>query len=570
MILRFSSKRGLFRVSVEPSDSVKRVIEKIQEFFGNSVPVKAIYLSKQPSKEKVPCTSFEGKTVGDAGFKHGDMYSVTVDEDVVQAAAPSTAKIETKNVERKDTISQNNTSAPTQVQQDDVDNELEKERGLIQRPRSVFCHHGDKGMCDYCSPLEAYDPKYLEEQKIKHLSFHAYLRKLNATTNKLNSSQSFIHPLEEPDYRVKKHCPSGHLPWPAGVCTKCQPSAITLTQQSFRMVDHVEFSSSQVINSFLDSWRQTGQQRIGYMYGRYQKYENVLLGIKAVVELIIDPAQVSESDGVTLQNPWDREAEVDKLAAACGLRRVGIIFTDLVDDGSGKGTVLCKRHAGSYFLSSLETYNSAYFQSQTPNPSKWSKSGHFGSKFVTCVLSGNEKGEIEVMAYQVSNTAVALLQADLIKPTVDPDRMMVCLEEPGRYVPDVMYSEVNEYGKAVSVNAKPAFPVSFLLVTLTHGFPENPRPMFKSTVSPLAANFDAGDETFRLRQLAKLFEPSALDNGSLSNFDVLLHIQQMGILDDTDMRVLASFASDPSHEHSAELNARPNWQTLLAILQSSL
>ncbi len=88
-------------------------------------------------------------------------------------------------------------------------------------------------MCEYCMPLQPYDVGYLEENKIKHMSFHAYLRQL-VDKGKIPSPHSpqFIAPLDIPNYSVITPCPAGtHGAYPLGICSKCQPSAITLQTQ---------------------------------------------------------------------------------------------------------------------------------------------------------------------------------------------------------------------------------------------------------------------------------------------------------------------------------------------------
>lgn len=47
----------------------------------------------------------------------------------------------------------------------------------------------------------------------------------------------------------------------------------------------------ETVDKFIQFWRETGQQRCGYLYGKYVKDPNIPLGIRAVVSAIYEPPQ---------------------------------------------------------------------------------------------------------------------------------------------------------------------------------------------------------------------------------------------------------------------------------------
>ena len=78
-----------------------------------------------------------------------------------------------------------------------------------------------------CAPLDLWDPRHLAsfDPPIKHLSFHCHLRKLTSGVDR----GKFLN-LEDLRCKIRSGC-LDHPPWPAGICTKCQPSAVTLSRQ---------------------------------------------------------------------------------------------------------------------------------------------------------------------------------------------------------------------------------------------------------------------------------------------------------------------------------------------------
>ena len=578
MILRFQSREGQFRLTVESNTEIPSIISDVLEKLPADTVASSVTISPKPhGADSRSIESLQGVTFGRLGLTHGTQVFLDFKQD---APISNGQSVPANRLNGKEVAAEENAPSvalpsgadtrgritnPWQtVVQSPLDDRLDALDGKIHRPKDAkMCRHGPKGMCDYCMPLEPYDKSYLAERKIKHLSYHSYLRKLNQGKNKYESGSSYMPPLSELYYRVRPDCPSGHAPFPKGICTKCQPSAITLQPQEFRMVDHVEFADAQIVDRFLDYWRRSGGQRVGYLYGRYEQYDEVPLGTKAVVEVIYEPPQVDEIDGATLTD-WDTEFSVGELASLCGMQRVGVIFTDLLrPDGDAPGTAVCKRHADSFFLSSLEVVFAARHQAQHPRPSKWSDTGAFGSNFVTCVVSGDEAGQIAISAYQATNSAVEMQRADLIESSAEPSVMLVrdsddadaandlATTASARYVPDVFYRRINEHGANVQENARPAFPVDYLLVTLTHGFPNPPRAVFapprfavenrqaigetqepRDLLAQLSAGGDAG---------VTLDSPAGM--AAVADFHLLGFVHAMGVL--SKVR-LSSFSFSPS------------------------
>ncbi|KAF7975749.1 hypothetical protein HWV62_8533 [Athelia sp. TMB] len=595
MLIRIRSKDGNFRFEFAPTADVSELVAKIVDTTVDADP-KSITISNQPRGNETKISQLKGRNLQTLGLKHGDLIFVAYKSQVQEPKAASGTSGPDSTVQPISIDNDDSKRPWEKVQEDPVDVYWRTQDGKIPRGRNAqFCRHGANGMCDYCMPLEPYDTTYHTENQIKHLSYHAYIRKL--APKAVGSTSTELPPLNTMSYKVKVPCPSKtHPPWPGGICTACQPSAITLASQPFRMVDHLEFASATIIDRFLKAWRMTGLQRFGFLIGHYEPYEKVPMGIKAVVEAIYEPPQEGELDGLTLGIPWEEEQRIRDLAkhAATPLTVVGYMFTDLTAKEDDRAKNVYKRHPGSFYLSCLEAIFAATLQKANPTPSKSSPDGQFASRMVTAVLTGTIDGAVDVAAYQVSEQAVAMVDADMIEASVDPGIIRVKEEDrstdSARYVPDVFFRYKNEYGLEVTKTAKPCFPVEYLLVNVSNGTPQNPTPMFHSTEFSIENRPGLEDQSIEkvLHALHRLGAPDILPSTHstggdshkrielakwLSDWHLIAFLGTTGLITEADVNVMIRTASQPNLLENVKLLdpliATEGWQTLMTFTRES-
>lgn len=341
--------------------------------------------------------------------------------------------------------------------------------------------------------------------------------------------------LESLNCKIKPGC-TDHLPWPKGICNKCQPSSIYLNRQviylsicsiftlftfdiiciiflkTFRHVDNIMFENGQIVEKFINFWRQSGHQRIGFLYGRYETYDGVPLGIKAVVSVIYEPPQSTSQNHVELHLPNPDQDKIDSITKKLGLTCVGWIFTDLVTEDPRKGTVKNFRgNSDTYFLTADECIMAGYFQNIYKNTCKYSSEKYFGSKFVTVVVTGDADNQIQFQGYQVSNQCTALVKDECLIPTYDAPELAYIREATDeRFIPDAFFREKDTYNNEVTKIARP-LPVEYLIVDLPAAFAKDPSFIFNDGSPLVKTHFPIENRT---------------EIGQVQNFDSLQKFMQ--------------------------------------------
>uniref|UniRef100_A0A8C7WJN0 Nuclear protein localization protein 4 homolog n=1 Tax=Oncorhynchus mykiss TaxID=8022 RepID=A0A8C7WJN0_ONCMY len=454
-IIRVQSPNGMKKIPATKKETAAAFLNKVGKEFGFTSNGFSIFLNRNKTDE----IQSQNKTLSLLKIKHGDMLFL------YPSGSPGPSG-ETMDV-------------------DEIDQYLAKQEGVL--PYYTF-------NCYLCQP---FDEEYLShlDPPVKHMSFHAYIRKLTGGADK----GKFVA-LENISCKIKSGC-EGHPPWPEGICTKCQPSAITLNRQKYRHIDNIMFENHTIADRFLDFWRKTGSQRMGYLYGRYTEHKDIPLAIRAEVAAIYEPPQIATQNSLELvEDP--KAAAVEEIAAKLGLRKVGWIFTDLLSEDTRIGTVKYTRNKDSYFLSAEECITAGHFQNQQSNPCRLSPDGHFGSKFITVAATGGPDNQVHFEGYQVSNQCMALVRDECLLPCRDAPELGYAKESSTeQYVPDVFYKDKDKFGNDITYLARP-LPVEYLIIDITTTFPKDPQYTFCSTQRFPIENRDILGETQDFHSLA--------------------------------------------------------------------
>jgi len=140
------------------------------------------------------------------------------------------------------------------------------------------------------------------------------------------------------------------------------------------------------------------------------------------------------------------------------------------------------------------------------------------------------------------------------------------------YVSEIFYRYKNEYGANVQQNAKPTFPVEYLLVNATHGFPSNPTPWFQSHTFPIENR-----DPLEMQTLEKVYkhlfgdsDPSSTVAKALSDFHLLIYLKKLDIFSKGDFEKLCQLSTNSDNQTLlTSVMQSPSWLTLESLSKES-
>ncbi|RMB95243.1 hypothetical protein DUI87_28230 [Hirundo rustica rustica] len=156
IIIRVQSPEGVKRITATKRETVATFLKKVAKEFGFRNNGFSVYTNRNRTGE---ITAAQNKSLNLLKIKdHGHLR-----------------------------LPNSRPGGAPQVVEDEIDQYLIKQDGKIYRNRDQqLCRHGPLGKCVHCVPLEPFDEDYLNhlEPPVKHMSFHAYIRKLTGGADK--------------------------------------------------------------------------------------------------------------------------------------------------------------------------------------------------------------------------------------------------------------------------------------------------------------------------------------------------------------------------------------------------
>jgi len=270
----------------------------------------------------------------------------------------------------------------------------------------------------------------------KHIPFHEYIEERQ---RKLAKTQPWNIDPPKYDYRP--------VPMGQQVNFSDLPANAVVVRQKYRHCDVATFYDSSPFQKFKAQWeRNNAVQRCAYLIGRYEFVENTLTQKKRVMASSVvqkkdsklmaakiyglyEAPQKGDGRGVRLLKDANDKL-VDSVVAACGMERVGIVWTTLPRGG--------KKYNGDIFMSGHEIFHSARLQEKYKNPN----TGF--SRFVTLICHCGAK---EAQCFMISDQGTAMIREGLISSgttSLTDDQldnygfMRVNVPPPKVYVPGVV------------------------------------------------------------------------------------------------------------------------------------
>jgi nuclear protein localization protein 4 homolog len=278
----------------------------------------------------------------------------------------------------------------------------------------MLCLHGPGGQCVNCLPPDT----TVDDRKF--VTYDEFIEKRKAKCEHAFSAMCVnCMPPSQVRYALKQDC-SRHKPWPGGLCTDCQPPTVKAKLQEYRHVDFITFMNDAEAQSFVSLWdinASAGVQRVAFLYGTIEDDKNYRHGQRVIIEAMYEPPQIHDArTGAIAIKPDPRTKDVEAIAAACGLRRVGWFFTQRPKTKSSDPAVQPR-----------ELCAMARMQLVHPRVEKGS-----GSQFVTVTVRRNlnEKGQvkmdegIEPKGFMASDTMMAMVRDNVLADPLPSDSLI--------------------------------------------------------------------------------------------------------------------------------------------------